>query len=963
MTRKSFYARYSLPILMAFFFAAPLLIQGAHRAIRSNTNKVVDWLPKSFSETKELQWFRQHFVADQFVVVSWPGCTLGGNPALPNVRPDDPRIERLARFLVPNKAAGGAKSDHTKYFQAVTTARRTLDELTSKPSEVPYNEAVERLTGTLIGPDSRQSCVVIMLSDEAIRSFRLVVGRHVPNGPMPWHREPGILIQALRQCGIDPEVARLGGPPVENVAIDEEGDRTLARLATLSGLFGLVLAWWSLRSIRLTLIVFFCGVLTSAAGLAFVFWSGQTTDAVMMAMPSLLYVLAISGAVHLVNYYRDAVHEGGLEGAPERALRHGWKPALLANITTGIGLASLATSDLEPIRKFGIYSAVGVGLMLIFLFAFLPAALHFWPVRPRGRKDEAHNHPDGLAGLGEGTIWFDQYWARFGTAIIRNHAAVALACAAFILVVGLGLTRIETNIDLLKLFDEGVRVRRDYAWLEQNVGRLVPLEVVVQFPPEKQRSATENVGAVEAAHKLSYLERLEIVSLTQRTIDRELGPSGRNLVGPSLSPVTFAPPVPSGSRDSWSMARRRVTDVKLEESEAALARSGYLRIDPTSGAELWRISLRAAAFEDLDYGAFVSNVRAVIEPVLAAQRLREQALALIAKRAEDGSLSGASVCLWQRPTPHAPQADDARVDATAIYASATQELLSKARLKLTAAELDLSKLGEEQRQVAIEHFKSFDCVVVVGNISNADVRLLANAGARVVDGRDELVPIREENEAGHDAHPTEVSAVYTGVVPIVYKAQRALLDNLIQSSFLSFVTITPLMMLVCRSILGGGVVMLPNALPVLVVFGGMGWLGVPVDIGSMMAASIALGVAVDDTIHYLTWYREGLTEFDDRKLAIISAYRRCAPPTLQAAMISGIGLSVFALSTFTPTQKLGWLMMTILAAGAVAELVMLPAILAGPLGRVFDVGRPKAAVPLPKPHAPRRKSELVSTRA
>ena len=122
---------------------------------------------------------------------------------------------------------------------------------------------------------------------------------------------------------------------------------------------------------------------------------------------------------------------------------------------------------------------------------------------------------------------------------------------------------------------------------------------------------------------------------------------------------------------------------------------------------------------------------------------------------------------------------------------------------------------------------------------------------------------RQRPVAGRHADRT---AVYTGVVPIVYKAQRALLENLIQSSFWSFVTITPLMMFVCRSICGGAVVMLPNVLPVLVVFGGMGWLGIPVDIGSMMAASIALGVAVDDTIHYLTWYREGAgSSFGDRQ--------------------------------------------------------------------------------------------------
>ena len=178
-----------------------------------------------------------------------------------------------------------------------------------------------------------------------------------------------------------------------------------------------------------------------------------------------------------------------------------------------------------------------------------------------------------------------------------------------------------------------------------------------------------------------------------------------------------------------------------------------------------------------------------------------------------------------------------------------------------------------------------------------------------------------------------IHVVYTGVVPLVYKAQRSLLDSLIQSTFWSFVTITPLMMFLSRNIIAGIVVMLPNVLPVVVIFGGMGWLNIDVDVGSMMTASIALGVAVDDTIHFLTWFREDFERLGDRNQAILAAYRRCALPTMQAAVISGLGLSVFALSTFTPTQRFGYLMLTILFAGVVAELIMLPALLAGPLGR------------------------------
>jgi predicted RND superfamily exporter protein len=894
-------------------------------------------------------------------MVTWPGCELGDNPALPNARPDDPRIKRLADHLVPKKNASSAERsrwpEHTKFFQGVTTARRTLNEITSPPSEVPYAEAVRRLTGTLIGPDGRQTCVVVMLSDEAIKNFREVIGRRVPDGPLPWHRKVGVLIKALEECGIDPNEARLAGPPVENVAIDEEGDKTLSRLALISGALGVGLAWWSLRSVKLTLMVFATAVMSAAAGLAFVFWTGQTTDAVMMSMPSMLYVLAISGAVHLVNYYHDAIREGGLEGAPDRALAHGWKPALLCNVTTGIGLASLGTADLEPIRKFGIYAASGVALMLIFLFFFLPSALTMWPV-PLTRKQRRDEEEAAMAGVSESVDSHD-IWSRISGWIIRHHAAVAIGCFLFIAAAGFGLTRVHTNIDLLKLFDDSVRVRQDYAFIENKIGRLVPMEVVVEFPPAKRRTADEQVNPAEAASKSTFLERYELVDLIQQTIDKELGPAGRNLVGPSLSPITFGPEIATGSKN---VGERYATNVQLEKSEEALARSGYLEHDEESGDELWRVSLRAAAFANLDYGSFVNSVRAVIDPVLAAQGVREEVLRQVALKNEE-SLAGGTVVLWTAEETQAPNPKTSVEDPAYqrhLYAGAVRELLNRARLKLQGFSGSLAKLTDEQREKAISGLKRFDSVVAIGNVPDADIKTLKEAGVNVLDARRQVEPAAEVAVAANKP----ITAIYTGVVPIVYKAQRALLDNLIQSSFWSFVTITPLIMLVCRSIRGGAVVMLPNVLPVLVIFGGMGWLGISVDIGSMMAASIALGVAVDDTIHFLTWYREALDQLGDRRRAIVHAYRRCAAPTLQAALISGLGLSVFAFSTFTPTQKMGWLMMTILIAGVVAELVMMPAILAGPLGTVFKP-RPNKAAPaaVPTPHVPKRKSQLVSSRS
>jgi uncharacterized membrane protein YdfJ with MMPL/SSD domain len=154
------------------------------------------------------------------------------------------------------------------------------------------------------------------------------------------------------------------------------------------------------------------------------------------------------------------------------------------------------------------------------------------------------------------------------------------------------------------------------------------------------------------------------------------------------------------------------------------------------------------------------------------------------------------------------------------------------------------------------------------------------------------------------------------------------------------------MMILLRSTTAGMVSMVPNVFPIVLVFGFMGWRGILVDIGTMMTASIALGVAVDGTLHYLTWFQRGLADGLDRFAAIRSAYQRCGTAMVQTTLIAGIGLSVFGFSTFAPTQRFGILMLALLVAALLGDLVLLPALLAGPLGSVFcRRGAGRSAIP------------------
>ena len=931
---KTFYDRWGWLVLLLSLACVPFAYYGAGLAVQSNVNKVEDWLPKSYRETDELARFRKNFPSDQFIIVSWDGCQLGQDPSDP--QQDDPRIAQLIELVAPEHVDPNDVDavEAKRYFKGAQSGRTLLTQLTTGQHALAPEEAVERLKGAVLGPDGRQTCVIVSLDPSTSGKLKPVLGHGQqrifrPNIP------PGVLRRLIDRVGIPDSQLHLGGPPVDNISIDEEGERTLVRLAGFSGILGLFLAWWSLRSFLLTWIVFLCSVTSAASALAMIWATGETVDAIVLSMPSLVYVLAISGAVHFINYYQDAVHEGGLKGATERAVIHALKPAVLCSLTTAFGLLSLCSSELVPIRKFGLYSASGVMILNFVLFLILPATLHLigyakrWELSPEQMQTKRESQ--GLIKNGHsGTESFsERFWGAFSGFIVRNHFGVALASMVFCGAVGLGLFRIRTSIDLLELFDSQARILKDYRWLETHLGKLVPMEIVLEFnhnslaasaPASSQN--TEEVSPDEIG-KLSFLERMETTLRVQEAIQKRFGEGALGWVGRSLSAATFAPSLPTNGSSTKKMIERSVYNSTLESKREDFMKSGFLRVDTDTGNELWRISLRVAAFEGVDYGQFVHELHDVVEPVLQAQSDRVQILRRLAAWSGDTKFVGKKVILWDPEVVDGPSGE--AFTASKARSDEISNLLKNARLKVARATID----SKSMPLVQLQELEDYDAIVLAGAFSNNEVRTLETALSKIIDleSKDPLQPKQW------------VSSVFTGVVPIVYKAQRALLTSLMESTLWSFLTITPLMIFVSRSFRAGMVAMIPNIVPVIFIFGLMGWLGIAIDIGSMMTASIALGVAVDDTIHFLSWFRGNVLELKDRRAAIIASYKQCGTPTLQAACISGLGLSVFAFSTFTPTQRFGWLMLTILVAGVIAELVLLPAILAGPLGCVFD---PKA---------------------
>ena len=180
----------------------------------------------------------------------------------------------------------------------------------------------------------------------------------------------------------------------------------------------------------------------------------------------------------------------------------------------------------------------------------------------------------------------------------------------------------------------------------------------------------------------------------------------------------------------------------------------------------------------------------------------------------------------------------------------------------------------------------------------------------------------------------------TGGVPLVHRAQEQLLSDLIDSFVSAFGLITLSMILLLRSVVRGLLAMIPNLFPCVIVFGSLGTLDIPIDMGTMMTASVAIGIAVDGTLHYLTWFNIGIKRGLKRHNAVFFAYRACAMALFQTTIICGFGMLVFGLSDFIPISRFAILICLLLIVSFIGDIIVLPALLLSPLGKVFEL-KPK----------------------
>ncbi|MCY2964686.1 MAG: MMPL family transporter [Planctomycetota bacterium] len=413
----------------------------------------------------------------------------------------------------------------------------------------------------------------------------------------------------------------------------------------------------------------------------------------------------------------------------------------------------------------------------------------------------------------------NSFWHGLAAWVARHHIVVSTVCVLAAIGCSLGLYKFETETKVVRYFGEHTRTFQDYAFIEENLGGVVPVDVIVRFDREAQ-------------FELKFLERRELVRSIEREIRLLSDVSGALSLSDFL-PDFEQPPDNSGPRKRQQQryaAQSRVIESRVKAgkypgTDALLATCPTATDFNAEGDELWRITAQVAVLSNLHYGDLQAKIDGICSTILS-------------------SASGASA----------------------------------------------EKLPEQEKDRQYRPYASH---------------------------------------------------LVTGLVPLFLATQDQLLNSFVISFAGAFLSIAIVVMFVLKHPVAGLLAMIPNVLPIIAVFGVISWMGVQIDIGSTVTASIALGITIDGTLHLVTWFRQGIQQGKTRAESVAQALGHCGPAMWQTTLIVSCGLIVLYPCDLVLISRFGWLMAVLLAAASVSDLVLTPALLAGPLGYLIERCTPK----------------------
>lgn len=170
----------------------------------------------------------------------------------------------------------------------------------------------------------------------------------------------------------------------------------------------------------------------------------------------------------------------------------------------------------------------------------------------------------------------------------------------------------------------------------------------------------------------------------------------------------------------------------------------------------------------------------------------------------------------------------------------------------------------------------------------------------------------------------DVDVGYAGSANNSYVWAEMLINSQVLAILLSKIGILLMAALLYGSLAAGVLTVIPISIATAIVAGGAGWLRIPMDVSTVLAAGVAIGVGVDYTVHYISRYVLERKRGKDEHESVLGAMRSVGKPIVFNAVVVTAGFLILGLSQFPPHIKLGYFVATYMVIASVVALVVLP---------------------------------------
>ena len=713
-----------------------------------------------------------------------------------------------------------------------------------------------------------------------------------------------------------------GGSPFISTYIFQTTQADLARLspwAVAAILVIMVAAFRDLVGTALGLVSTGIGILISRACMVAM---DVPLNIVLGSMPIILFAVGSAYGIHMLGRYYAHARVMSCEEAVSRTVIGTGPVVLTAGLTTAVGLLSFVAMDIEPLRIFGIFTAIGIVATVSLSLTFIPAVIRIVGI---GGADSAK--PFGIAALMWSTAWLS-----------RHRRVVAWALVLIAVVGSVYAGKVESRMDQSAFYSPGSPPDQSDSFLRDNFGGSQFIQILVEgdlrdpVHLRRIRFLAERMESIEHVTRVQHVGQ-PIALLNEMMEGQHRIPDSRPKVESLFGFLTGNPAVRQLANEERTKALLHVQiatnkadeiDLILQEieSEIAVRDSVAFKVvsvdNPEAVSARWAEIVDRVAVRLMSAGLSVdkAELRTAVELPVAVQDLSPVRDALRAHLTSSEALVPVSV-------ERAEQIADAVV---ALGAEPSVERVDASIASIMELPLSDTLVGDLSWSVGTPLDEAWADAQANSAVDSLMAHLGLDAKSTVRDDvRLMLMDRRVETVAVADASvPAPLRYTVSGL-PVMHRGlSESVTANQFKSLGFAMGLVAIILSAAFRSIRTGLLASAPTGLALIIIYGSMAALDISLDIGTSMLASLIIGAGVDYAVHVLSaWYAR-----DDEPLlmAELRAAARVGPAVWTNALMVSVGFFVLTLGEARPLKNVGGLTSAAMLVAALVTFLVIPSL-------------------------------------